>query len=70
MLAHLLGGFDDLGELDIRRRIEIEHQPSRYVVFMRRAIPGMQLEPAELRHRGEPLDTVDLRDRACGRRTP
>ena len=59
-LPHLLGGLDHLGKIDIRRRIEIEYQPARHVGRIRRAIPGMQFEPADLRHRGQPLDAVDL----------
>ena len=59
-LPHLLGGVDDVGELDVRRGIEIEDQPARRIVAVRGAIPGMQLDAADLRDRGEPLDAIDL----------
>ena len=63
MLPHVLGGFDDIGKFDIRRRIEIEHQPARDIGRIRRAIPGMQFEAADLRHRRETLDAIDLQIR-------
>ena len=63
MLPHILGGLDYVGKFDLRRGIEIEHQPPRHVGRVRRAIPRMQLEAADLRHRGKPLDAVDLQIR-------
>jgi hypothetical protein len=58
--AHLLCGFDHLRKFHVRCGIEIEHQTARHVIQIGRAIPGMQLEPADLRHRGQSLDLVDL----------
>ena len=62
-LPHVLGGLDDIGKLDVRRGIEIEHQAPRCVVRIRGAIPGMQLQPADLRHRRQSLDTINLQVR-------
>jgi len=51
-LPHFLGGLHDLREFDLRRGIKVEHQPPGYVGHTRRAIPGMQFEPARLRDGG------------------
>ena len=60
VLPHILGGLDDIGEFDLWCGIEIEHQPAGNVGRVRRTIPGMQLEPADLRHGRQTFDAVDL----------
>ena len=60
MLPHVRGGFDDIGKFDLRRGIEIEHQPPRHVRRKRRAIPRMQLERTDLCDRRKPFDAIDL----------
>ena len=62
-LLHLPGGVDHLRELDIGRRVEIEDQPARHLGFIRRAVPGVQLEAADLRYCGEAFDAIDLQVR-------
>ena len=47
-------------EPDIGRRIEIEDETPRHLRLVRRAVPGMQLDAAALRDRGQPLNTIDL----------
>src|SRR3954469_4751960 len=59
-LAHVLGGFDHLAEFDVRRGIEVEHQPTGRVRLVRRAIPRMQLEARDLGDRSETLHAIDL----------
>src|SRR3954453_12218406 len=59
-VAYVLGRLDHLGEIDVRRRVEIEHQPARRVRLVGRTIPWMQFEPRDLRDRGQTLDAVDL----------
>ena len=49
---HRARGVHDLGKTDIRRGIEIEHQPPRHFGRIRRAIPRMQFEPTDLRDGG------------------
>src|SRR5215469_13757253 len=63
MLPHSICGFHHVGKIDVRRGIEVEHQSSRHVILVRRAIPGMQFEPTELRDRSKALDMVDLQIR-------
>src|SRR5258708_14965214 len=60
MLPHVLGGLDDVGKFDLRRGVEIEHQPPGYVRRKRRAIPRMQFDPAALRDRRETFEPIDL----------
>ena len=51
-----LRGFDHSRNVDIRRRIEIEHQSPRHVGSIRRVVPGMQLDAADLRDGRKGLD--------------
>ena len=59
-LTHLTRSIDHSGECNIGRRIKVEHQPSRHIGFVRRAIPGMKFESADLRDSDQTFDAVDL----------
>lgn len=50
--AELARRLDHCLEADVRGRVEVEDQPSRHVGFAGLAVPGMQFEPAALRHGG------------------
>src|SRR5262249_61541781 len=60
VLPHGLRGLDDVGKSHVWRGIEIENQPAWRVVRIRGTVPRMQLKSAGLRHRGKPLDAIDL----------
>ena len=61
-LAHLPGGLDHIGEFTsgAGSRSNTSRPAPR---ALGRAIPRMQFEPADLRHRGQALDAVDLQIR-------
>src|SRR6185312_10311135 len=59
-LAHFARGLDHRLEVDIGRRVEIEHQPFRDLRLLRRAVPRMQLQRGNLRKSSQPFDAVDL----------
>ena len=68
-LAHFLRRLDHRVERHVRRRDRDRTQGARAP----RACRGWQFQgcsstPADLRDRGQALDAIDLRDRACGRR--
>ena len=59
-VAHLPCGFDDRRERNVGAGIEIEHKTARHLRLLRLAIPGMQLESANLRDGNEAFHAVDL----------
>src|SRR5882724_2657115 len=59
-LLQFFRGFDDGFELDIRRWIEIEHEPARNLRMTGLVVPGVILDGGDLRRRNQALNTVDL----------
>ena len=62
-LAHIFRSLDDIGKFNLRRGIEVEHQPSGNVGRKGRTIPRMQFETADLGDCRKTLDAVDLQIR-------
>ena len=59
-IAYFQRGRDDGSEFHLGRRIEVEHQSTGNFRIALGAVPGVQLERADLRDGDERLDAVDL----------
>src|SRR5271169_3973670 len=62
-IAEFARALDDGAEIEVRRRIKIEDQPSRHFGRIRLAVPRMQLERGDLGDGDQSLDGVDLQVR-------